>query len=50
MLEAEDLDNGEHEFIKNISGFKFPIKLKVVVVEDAATIITNYPLKKGRRT
>ena len=50
LLEAEDLDNGEHEFIKNISGFKFPIKLKVVVVEDAATIITNYPLKKGKRT
>ncbi len=48
ILEDMDLDEGEHEFIKDISGFTFPIKI-VVVVEDVATVVTNYPLKKGRR-
>ncbi len=48
-LEVGDLDDGEHEFIKHVSGFKFPIKIVVVVEEDVATVVTNYPLKKGRR-
>jgi len=35
-------------FIKHVSGFKLPIKIIVVVEEDVATVVTNYPLKKGR--
>jgi hypothetical protein len=49
VFEDMVLDEGEHEFIKDISGIKFPIKIVVVVEEDVATVVTNYPLKKGRR-
>lgn len=49
ILEAMDLDEGEHEFIKDISGFKLPIKIVVVVEQEIATVVTNYPLKKERR-
>ncbi len=41
------LSDGEHEIIKNISGFKYPIKIVVAVENDIATVITNYPFKKG---
>jgi len=49
ILEATDLDEGEYELVKDISGFMFPIKIVVVVEEEVATVVTNYPLKKGRR-
>lgn len=50
ILEAADLDEGEYELVKDISGSKFPIKIVVVVEEEVATVVTNYPLKKERRT
>jgi len=31
-----------------MSGFKYPIKIVVAVENDIMTVITNYPLKKGR--
>ncbi|MDD5153155.1 MAG: hypothetical protein PHR03_00565 [Desulfovibrionales bacterium] len=43
------LNEGEHEIIKNVSGFKYPIKIVVAVESDVVTVITNYPLKKGRK-
>lgn len=43
------LNNGEHEIIKNVSGFKYPIKIVVAVESNIVTVITNYPLKKGRK-
>lgn len=49
VLRSLDLAQGEHEIIKDIPGFKFPVKI-VVAVEDALrTVITNYPLKKGKK-
>ncbi len=44
-----NLHQGEHEIIKHISGFKYPLKIVVSVEEDLMTVITNYPLKKGRK-
>ena len=46
-----DLQDGEHELIRNIPGFKYPIKIvvSVEVKSDIITVITNYPLKKGRK-
>lgn len=44
-----DLDEGEYEVIKDISGLKFPIKSVIVVEEEVATVVTNYLLKKGRK-
>jgi hypothetical protein len=48
ILVNMDLTQGEHEVIKNVSSFRYPIKIVVAVESDIITIITNYPLKKGR--
>ncbi len=48
ILADLDLSDGEHELIKNVPGFKYPIKIVVVVDNNIMTVITNYPLKKGR--
>jgi len=42
------LHEGEHELIKEVPGFKYPIKIVVSVENNIMTVITNYPLKKGR--
>jgi hypothetical protein len=44
-----NLHQGEHEIIKDVPGFKYPLKIVVSVEEDLITVITNYPLKKGRK-
>jgi len=48
ILATLELADGEHELIRDISGFKYPIKIVVAVENDIMTVITNYPLKKGR--
>jgi hypothetical protein len=48
-LTNTNLHHGEQEIIRNVEGFKFPLKIVVFVKEDLATVITNYPLKKGRK-
>jgi hypothetical protein len=50
ILRDCDLKNGEHEIISNISGFKYPIKIVVAVEDNIMTVITNYPLKKGKES
>jgi len=37
------------EMIKNIEGFKYPIKIIISVENNIITIITNYPLKRGMK-
>jgi len=49
ILRNMNLHQGEHEIIKHVSGFKYPLKIVVSVAEDLITVITNYPLKKGRK-
>ncbi len=44
-----DLGQGEHEIVKNIPGFKLPMKIIVAVEGALGTVITNFPLKKGRK-
>jgi hypothetical protein len=48
ILADSDLSDGEHELIRDIGGFKYPIKIVVSVENNIMTVITNYPLKKGR--
>ena len=48
ILGGSDLDVGNHELIKEVAGFKYPIKIVVSVEEDKMNVITNYPLKRGR--
>jgi hypothetical protein len=49
ILAHMDLHQGEHELIKEVSGVEYPLKIVVSVEKDTITVITNYPLKKGRK-
>jgi len=49
ILRNMNLDQGEHEIIKDVPGFKYRLKIVISVGEDLITVITNYPLKKGRK-
>jgi hypothetical protein len=49
IITSLNLHEGEHEIIKDVVGFKYPLKIVVSIKKDTATIITNYPLKKGRK-
>jgi hypothetical protein len=48
ILSDIDLSEGGHEIIKNVAGFKYPIKTVVAVEGTTITVVTNYPLKKGK--
>lgn len=48
ILSDIDLSEGGHEIIKNVTGFRYPIKTVVTVEGVTITVITNYPLKKGK--
>ena len=48
ILEGKDLSQGTHEIIENTEGFKYPIKIVLNLENDIITLVTNYPLKKGR--
>ncbi len=49
ILTNMNLHQGGHKIIKRVSGFKYPLKIAVSVEENLITVITNYPLKKGRK-
>ncbi|MCX5887074.1 MAG: DUF4258 domain-containing protein [Proteobacteria bacterium] len=49
ILRNMNLLQGEHELIRNIGGFQYPLKIVVSVERDTVTVITNYPMKKGRK-
>jgi len=48
ILSDLDLNDGEYELIRDIAGFRYPIKIVVSVENNITTVITNYPLKKGK--
>ncbi len=48
ILQTLTLEDGEHEIVRTISGFEFPIKVVALVKEERVMVITNYPLKKGK--
>jgi hypothetical protein len=39
---------GEHQLIRQIDDSDFPLKVIIAVENDDITVITIYPLKKGR--
>jgi hypothetical protein len=49
ILRNMNLHQGEHEIIKDVPEFKYPLKIVVSVKEDLTTVVTDYPLKKGRK-
>ena len=51
VLEGKDLSRqGTHEIVEDVEGFKYPLKVVAAVENDIITIVTAYPLKKGRKT
>jgi hypothetical protein len=46
-LKEKDLCPGTHEIIREVEGFKYPLKIVVAVEDDKINVITNYPLKRG---
>jgi molybdopterin converting factor small subunit len=49
ILKGKYFDQGNQEAIENVEGFKFPLKIVIVVENDIITVQTAYPLKKGRK-
>jgi len=49
ILAGKELIQGNQEIIENVEGFKYPLKIAVSVEDDIITVVTNYPLKKGRK-
>ena len=49
ILRRHELSEGEHEIISDVPGFKYPIKIVVKVENGIMTVITNYPLKRGKK-
>ncbi len=43
------LRQGDHVIVKGIAGIKYPLKIVVSVGKDTATVVTSYPLKKGKK-
>ncbi len=44
-----ELTEGRHEIIKKAGSFFYPLKVIIDVQREKATVITSYPLKKGRQ-
>ena len=40
---------GDHVIVKDVTGIKYPLKIVISVEKDTATVVTNYPLKKGKK-
>jgi len=49
ILEGKELIQSDQEIIENVEGFKYPLKIVVSTEGDILTVVTNYPLKKGRK-
>lgn len=49
ILQESELAPGVHEIVQSVEGMKFPLKLVVAVEDDIITVVTNYPLRKGRK-
>ena len=49
ILASMRLRAGEHEIIRIVPGFRYPLKIIVSVESDIAMVITNYLLKRGMK-
>ncbi len=49
ILTSMNLRHGEHEIIREVAGIPYPLKIVFSIEGDTVTVITTYPLKKGRK-
>jgi len=48
IIENFSLHEGNQEIVRVVKGFRYLIKVVIVVENDTCTVLTNYLLKKGR--
>lgn len=46
---ATKLAAGRQSIVKQVAGFAYPLKVVVMVANRDVTVITNYPLKRGKK-
>lgn len=49
ILEKRKMEEGYYEIVEKVELFKYSLKIVVFVTNDLITVVTNYPLKKGRK-
>lgn len=49
ILKGKEILPGTNKIIEKAEGFKYPLKNVIPSKDDIITVITNYPLKKGRK-
>jgi hypothetical protein len=49
ILMRKHLSQGEQVIVQDTRGMQYPLKIVVSVENDTATVISSYPLKKGKR-
>ncbi len=49
ILMATKLAAGRQSIVKQVAGFAYPLKVVVMVANRDVTVITNYPLKRGKK-
>ena len=49
ILQEIDLSDGQHQIIRKYVGFEYPIKIVISVRGNEITVITAYPLKRGKK-
>jgi hypothetical protein len=45
-----NLKQGRHDIIRDVPGLRYPLKIVASVAGNTATVITNDPVKKGRKS
>ena len=50
VITEANLTDGENEIIRDLPGFKYPLKIIASLEGEVVTVITNYPLKKRAMT
>lgn len=48
ILESQTLSYGRNDILVSIDGLAFQVKIVALVENDIITVLTNYPLKRGR--
>ena len=49
IVRSAVLNPGRHNIIAEIKEMKFPLKIVVQVEIDRVTVVSTYPLKKGKK-
>jgi hypothetical protein len=46
VITEANLTDGENQIIRDLPGFKYPLKIVACLNGEVVTVITNYPLKR----